>query len=189
MVARSGMGGGHRRQAQIGQPSGARRWLRRRFVGDGELGGFYATSASSKMVALAVRRELGDAQASPSSAAAARVRARRLRVYLVVDHATPERWRAGARQSGSPPWIFKAFSLPFSKQYINNHLSTPIDDLPVTVVGSAESFEMRLKKSKESFTTGWNKLVQANLFELGDVCVFLFTEVDDDLCITLEVLN
>ncbi|EEE61463.1 hypothetical protein OsJ_15715 [Oryza sativa Japonica Group] len=85
-----------------------------------------------------------------------------------------------------------AFSLPFSKQYINNHLSTPIDDLLVTLVGSAESFEMRLKKSKDkraTFTTRWNKLVQANLFELGDVCVFLFTEVDDDLCITLEVLN
>lgn len=82
--------------------------------------------------------------------------------------------------------------MPFSKQYINNHLSTPIDDLLVTLVGSAESFEMRLKKSKDkraTFTTRWNKLVQANLFELGDVCVFLFTEVDDDLCITLEVLN
>lgn len=54
-------------------------------------------------------------------------------------------------------YIFQAFSLPFSKQYINNHLSTPIDDLLVTLVGSAESFEMRLKKSKDkraTFTTG-----------------------------------
>uniref|UniRef100_A0A0E0J8S2 Uncharacterized protein n=1 Tax=Oryza nivara TaxID=4536 RepID=A0A0E0J8S2_ORYNI len=68
-----------------------------------------------------------------------------------------------------------AFSIPFSEQYINEHL--PIEDLLVTVVGSTVSYPMRLMKSKDkqaNFTTGWNKLVGDKLFELCDVCVFMF---------------
>ncbi|EEC78776.1 hypothetical protein OsI_19012 [Oryza sativa Indica Group] len=41
----------------------------------------------------------------------------------------------------------EAFSIPFSEQYINEHL--PIEDLLVTVVGSTVSYPMRLMKSKD----------------------------------------
>nr|CAE03366.1 OSJNBb0065L13.9 [Oryza sativa Japonica Group]CAH67995.1 OSIGBa0157K09-H0214G12.6 [Oryza sativa] len=36
---------------------------------------------------------------------------------------------------------------------------------------------MKFKDKRATFTTGWNALVGANLFEQADVCVFLFTEV------------
>ncbi|BAT16647.1 Os12g0270600 [Oryza sativa Japonica Group] len=83
-----------------------------------------------------------------------------------------------------------AFSIPFSEQYINEHL--PIEDLLVTVVGSTVSYPMRLMKSKDkqaTFTTGWNKLVGDKLFELCDVCVFMFSENDAELTLSLELLN
>uniref|UniRef100_A0A0D3HT51 Uncharacterized protein n=1 Tax=Oryza barthii TaxID=65489 RepID=A0A0D3HT51_9ORYZ len=85
---------------------------------------------------------------------------------------------------------FEAFSIPFSEQYINEHL--PIEDLLVTVVGSTVSYPMRLMKSKgkqATFTTGWNKLVGDKLFELCDVCVFMFSENDAELTLSLELLN
>uniref|UniRef100_A0A0E0FAN5 Uncharacterized protein n=1 Tax=Oryza meridionalis TaxID=40149 RepID=A0A0E0FAN5_9ORYZ len=53
--------------------------------------------------------------------------------------------------------VLSAFSIPFSEQYIKEHL--PIEDLPMTVVGSTVSYPMRLMKSKDkraTFTTGWN---------------------------------
>ncbi len=87
-------------------------------------------------------------------------------------------------------FIFQAFSIPFSEQYINEHL--PIEDLLVTVVGSTVSYPMRLMKSKDkqaTFTTGWNKLVGDKLFELCDVCVFMFSENDAELTLSLELLN
>uniref|UniRef100_A0A0E0RFT1 Uncharacterized protein n=1 Tax=Oryza rufipogon TaxID=4529 RepID=A0A0E0RFT1_ORYRU len=87
--------------------------------------------------------------------------------------------------------VVRSFSTQFAEfEYINEHL--PIEDLLVTVVGSTVSYPMRLMKSKDkqaNFTTGWNKLVGDKLFELCDVCVFMFSENDAELTLSLELLN
>ncbi|EEC74576.1 hypothetical protein OsI_10142 [Oryza sativa Indica Group] len=84
------------------------------------------------------------------------------------------------------------FAVQFSERYINKYIGSPIDDLMVSMAGTTQSYQMRLKRSKDSramLTTGWNQLIDAKAFDEGDVCLFHFKEVDDVLVLKVHVLK
>uniref|UniRef100_A0A0D9YKK6 TF-B3 domain-containing protein n=1 Tax=Oryza glumipatula TaxID=40148 RepID=A0A0D9YKK6_9ORYZ len=84
------------------------------------------------------------------------------------------------------------FAVQFSERYINKYIGSPIDDLMVSMAGTTQSYQMRLKRSKDSramLTTGWNQLIDAKAFDEGDVCPFHFKEVDDVLVLKITQLR
>uniref|UniRef100_A0A0E0GH76 TF-B3 domain-containing protein n=1 Tax=Oryza nivara TaxID=4536 RepID=A0A0E0GH76_ORYNI len=83
-------------------------------------------------------------------------------------------------------------NVQFSERYINKYIGSPIDDLMVSMAGTTQSYQMRLKRSKDSramLTTGWNQLIDAKAFDEGDVCLFHFKEVDDVLVLKITQLR
>jgi hypothetical protein len=88
--------------------------------------------------------------------------------------------------------FLQTFAVQFSERYINKYIGSPIDDLMVSMAGTTQSYQMRLKRSKDSramLTTGWNQLIDAKAFDEGDVCLFHFKEVDDVLVLKVHVLK
>uniref|UniRef100_A0A0E0NQ33 TF-B3 domain-containing protein n=1 Tax=Oryza rufipogon TaxID=4529 RepID=A0A0E0NQ33_ORYRU len=99
---------------------------------------------------------------------------------------------ASSEQCSVPTRVAETFAVQFSERYINKYIGSPIDDLMVSMAGTTQSYQMRLKRSKDSsamLTTGWNQLIDAKAFDEGDVCLFHFKEVDDVLVLKVHVLK